>query len=276
MERTNSTLRTPAEDLSTQNHSASIPVCNCTPVDEPGVGITHAAGCPLRRVARSVMRHMEARGAQQPTDSGLGFVDVLIVELNSLLDRLHNRRGRRDELLGQLIFAARDLAQRNLMLAAGVSPHADCCECFMGSVNSVITHTTTCKTGRVLIIDGLLETSDFNGEENAADLETNRAGDGIRLRGLNERVCLKCGERGGDWVAEAKPEGEVELSSLGLNQCVGAPFQGESGHTLYTHRCRPSRSDIGALFNEPQAFEFCSCEVCREYRAEFARIGGAQ
>jgi hypothetical protein len=81
-----------------------------------------------------------------------------------------------------------------------------------------------------------LQESQSSQKEAAPEGEKGRADDGIRLRGLKQQACLKCKERGGVWDAEQRPETEIELGKLGLNQCVGASSH-LTGHVLYTHRC---------------------------------------
>jgi hypothetical protein len=88
----------------------------------------------------------------------------------------------------------------------------------------VLRHATYCNTGHALaLIDELMTTT---GKEVAPAEEIVRAGDGFRLRGLEERVCLKCGERDGLWIAEVKSESEVPLDGLALNQCIGMTSTG--------------------------------------------------
>lgn len=82
----------------------------------------------------------------------------------------------------------------------------------------------------------VLQESQSSQKEAAPEGEEGRAGDGIRLRGLKLQTCLQCGERGGVWDAEQRPETEIELGKLGLNQCVGASSH-LTGHVLYMHRC---------------------------------------
>lgn len=85
-------------------------------------------------------------------------------------------------------------------------------------------------------------------KEKAPEGETAGADDGIRARGLAERVCLKCGSRAGVWIAEVKPESEVWLHDLALNQCVMAATG--VGHVLYTHQCASlAHRGINALFD---------------------------
>jgi hypothetical protein len=66
----------------------------------------------------------------------------------------------REGLLAQLMFAARDLAQANLVHFGPKDGGSHCCECHMGELHGCIAHTDKCLTGRVLdILDDLVETS---------------------------------------------------------------------------------------------------------------------
>jgi hypothetical protein len=132
-----------------------------------------------------------------------------------------------DLQIAQLIFAARKVAERNLR------PHFPsnlmvCYECAgTGRDCKSVKHSNGCWTGRVLsVIDALLDT-----DEDSAAL------DGAQPRGLNQRVCLRCGQSGGLWGAEpwAVPQ---DLSLLGLNQVIG-PGAVEGEKIIFTHCCAP-------------------------------------
>ena len=56
------------------------------------------------------------------------------------------------------------------------------------------------------------------------------------LRRVPNRDCPSCGRRDGNWTAEQKPEVEVRLNRLAINQMVGSAHP-DSGHILYTHNC---------------------------------------
>jgi hypothetical protein len=168
-------------------------------------------------------------------------------------------KAERDALLAELLFAARDLANRGIRTIrmprtddAGNGEISICKECG-GIVNGVapLPHTKVCRVGRVRrILDDLVELANpayqiatKDKKEGAPEGESAGAGDGIRLRGEGARLvgdvrraCGKCGGRFGVWRAEQKPEAEVELRLLGSNQCVTAGVDGH-GHTLYTHYC---------------------------------------
>lgn len=212
----------------------------CVGSDLPGVGFVHSADCPC---------------TSSPVRSGRGSVDGEVPvpqPLRNLAggvtydsDLSAENLERRDGLMAQLVFAARALAARNLIDVSPfdarfslAEPRIRCAECHMEEHAGKLVHTATCRTGRVSgIIADLMKTLDVNPtEKEAAEGETGCVGDGIRPRGLSDRVCLRCGVRGGVWSAEQRPESEVALSLLGLNQCVTASADGK-GHTLYTHRC---------------------------------------
>lgn len=224
--------------------------CSCGGIDTPGVGTTHAADCPLaappslRRLLNNEPPALLLLQERENADDDADDVELLAgIERNMKV--LNDRRQRRDDLLSTLIFAARALAEHNFALrhdGVGVgdaNPVLICLDCKAVEHRGRVSHTNTCRTGRVLgIIAELMATADFNlkEKENALAEETSCAGDGIRPRGLSERVCLKCGVRGGVWFAQQRPEEEVQLSSLEMNQCASAGIEGK-GHTLYTHRC---------------------------------------
>ena len=98
-------------------------------------------------------------------------------------------------------------------------------------------HTPLCKTGRVLrIIDDLLALYPAPGKETAPGEETGTGG-GVRPCGLNERVCMKCGQRGGKWTEEiiGSESEPFDVSVLGLNQCVR--MTASERKLLLTHHC---------------------------------------
>lgn len=221
--------------------SAELKQCG---VDVPGVGHVRAANIP-----------------------GSAYVEGEVPEtLRAFLDdsrRLGHapeseaRILRRASLLIRLMFAARDLAELNVTPGRHGYLTLWCSECQV-KLGGGKEHAETCRTGRVTaILDELhaldggiakLEVHNPDTKEAAADRETGCAGDGIRPRGLAERVCLKCGMTGGMWTAFQRPEAEVELALLGLNQCVSASADGK-GHVLYTHQC-PTGSAAGTMIDE--------------------------
>jgi hypothetical protein len=196
----------------------------CRRVDVPGVGPTHAFDCPQHPPT------LVTRTA--PTGPSLAP--------NALQHLL------REEILSRLIFAARNLAESNIVrgnpggvLSMGLALF--CKECHFGSTSDgVIHHATSCNTGHVLrLIDELLAEPAFPNplpKEAAPAEETGRADAGTRPRGLNQRVCLRCGERdtGCAWMSHAI-EGDFDLSLLGLNQCISVAANLKK--TLHTHLC---------------------------------------
>ncbi len=204
------------------------------------------------------------------------------------------RAALRDGLLGQLLFAARALAQRNLadldvttMVDKAEKRLVVCREC--GAMGNE-PHQSTCCTDRVLGLIGKISAtptaepndSKSSEKEKAPEGETAGADDGIRARGLAERVCLKCGSRTGVWIAEVKPESEVWLHDLALNQCVGSAGI-DGGHVLYTHQCTSlAHRGINALFgdglksdHEKLAEDWRSVRRSPQTYRAFARMDGA-
>ena len=147
----------------------------------------------------------------------------------------------RDRLLGQLVFAARELALESIHsrgLGAVDSTVPWCWKCQIQEHLGSIRHRATCSTGRVLgIIEKLCKTLQTNPleEGGAAAEETAGAGDGIRLRGLDDLVCMKCGQRGDAGWSWEPAVGALDLSLLGLNQV--AKSCGATDHAIYTHDC---------------------------------------
>ena len=226
------------------------PFC-CVGIDQPGVGHVHEPGCeqagepkrsvlPGRSYLAGQISDRLAAFVSDPacvTSAGVIGKEVreLIAEIDAAIEHSNAVRDQRERLLIQLLFASRDLAAESISIESSRAV----CRCgAIGDTPTRIQHARTCNAHRVQRILSDLFSLDLNpnGKEAAPDGETGCAGDGIRLRGLAERVCLKCGARGGDWHAEKRPAGEIDLSLLGLNQLVSDDGDGESV-TLYTHRC---------------------------------------
>ncbi len=216
----------------------------CVGIDQPGVGHVHSPECDRAGETISTGREYVAGEVPQPLKdwvNGVEFTDDRCSICGRTRQHAAAREARRDGLLAQLVFAARDLAEKNLLAHPNsLDGWQNCKEChsYQLSVGVPIEHAKTCRTGRVLrILSELIATLDFdpNRKETAEDGETGRAGDGIRPRGLHERVCLKCGGRGGVWDAQRKTEKNPDLSMLGLNQCIGV--DANENTFLYTHRC---------------------------------------
>ncbi len=220
----------------------------CVGVDMPGVGHTHAPDCPAMARRAKLPAALADFVSEPPCREFPSLVGKaaaeLLAEINAGLSALNERRNQRERLFAQLLFAARDLAEVNLF-----SGHLarTCTECGKLEELGRMQHINTCKTGRVLgIVANLVSTLDFDPfkpteKEEAPDGETSRAGDGIRPRGLTVRTCLRCGarglqDRGYAWITH-DPQNYVDLSLLGLNQCVLATPNGKQ--VLYTHCCPP-------------------------------------
>lgn len=194
--------------------------------------------------------------SSSPADSPDGGT-ILELSMADLL-ALAGADERRETLLIQLVYAARDLAARNIVadtriaadMAIGAVIPGWCRECQMNAVAGTLVHGSTCATGRVLrIIAELsalreLDLSKFafksTGKEAALETEDGNAGagDGIRPRGLTyDRVCMKCGRGDGQWLAEACDWPHFDLATLGRNQCVEPRFDGQEGCVVHTHLC---------------------------------------
>lgn len=226
----------------------------CAGVDVPGIGLTHAEECPAMARRAQLPEALADFVSEPPCRQVPGVFGAEIrehvAEIGAALTA-ETPQEQREKLLGELIFAALDLARQNLGTAVAAFRlfHRDerqaCHECQMVEIGGALTHAPTCRTGRVLrIVATLLDTSNSNpnGKEAAADGETALVGDGIRRPGLKRRVCLMCGTSGGAWDARQVLEGDVDLASLLLNQCVEIDSK---GYTLYTHSCKSFLRDQG-------------------------------
>jgi hypothetical protein len=232
----------PAENTKTSHTRSAADHPCCTRVDVPGVGLTHAHDCSAAK----------PRFTLPAPDGEPGVVPA------TLQDWLDQEE--RDGLVSQLIVAAQNLAEINLRksrllgsIAGFEIRTAGCVECLRPALAGHQPHNPECNTGRVLgLVAALLapvaaQVESMNRKEAGPAEEMGRAGDGARMRGLSTQTCLKCGARDGEWSAEAKPDVEVLLSKLALNQLVGAGQDGH-GHTLYTHHCASRPRGINALF----------------------------
>jgi hypothetical protein len=213
-----------AEDLPAYSAETDGKPC-CQGVDVPGVGNVHSFDCP---------NHCSPHFKQTSS-----FIMPVAGEVPAALGHLL-----RDDLLGWLMFAARNLAAANI-----IKDHRDdgghivgqplsCRECHFGATSDgLLHHAKSCDTGHVFaLIDELTATvTEFKEQEAAPAEEKLRAGDGIRLRGMNDGLCSKCGERGGIWGGEFFVD-PLDLTLLELNQIVG-PGGGGVGSILYTHHC---------------------------------------
>jgi hypothetical protein len=214
-------------------------------VDMPGVGHVQASYGGLSRevaaierisptaIKESVARAETAVLRGRPYRAGVGaFPETLRRELD---------REDRELLLIQLIFAANRLADWSIAKRLPWGPDV-CPDC--GAIITRITekmkHQPTCHVGAVTEAIEQLEYQQLKSQqakEEASTGESGAASDGIRTPGMKQGVCMLCSEKeGGIWEGEYS-DGSVNLSLLGLNQCVGPGIDG-IGHTLYTHRCK--------------------------------------
>jgi hypothetical protein len=239
-------------------------------VDLPGVGHVRAADCPAilptvvrgrPYVAGEVSERLAAFVSDPPCVTSPGVIGKevreLIAEIDAAIMRNNEKRDQTERLLTQLLFAARGLAERNVLGQAKkpidggleqVMP-AWCTECQMVEHLGKIPHAATCRTGRVLGILEALTSLAVKSDGKETGEEAGCAGDGIRPRGLVQRVCLKCGERGGIWQEELRPASEIQIHLLGLNQLVSdGPGDGETVK-LSTHNCGKRKlRGVDALF----------------------------
>jgi hypothetical protein len=208
----------------------------CVGVDWPGFGHCHAADCPAMARRASLPEPLQSFVSEPPCKAAPGVMGVevrkLIAELDCQLTAHH------EGLLAQLPFASRDLAHWLLRV-----PAAGCPDCLMLPLHGEQQHTGICRVGRVVrIVEDLLRTA----KPKAERPEEVRAGDGIAPRGLNERVCLKCGARDGlGWSVADVPVGTVDAELLGLNQLLS------DGHSfgsiaIHTHDCGSHAAKGGA------------------------------
>ena len=217
----------------------------CSPVDVPGVGLTHAHDC-AHSGRRYTLPAREGEPGEMPSS------------LRALLDQEE-----RDGLLSQLIFAARDLAEANLRkshligVVAGIEIRTvGCAECLRPALADHQPHNATCRTGRVLSLIGALMAlpvtteldSTLNRKEAAPAEETGRAGDGTRPRGLSECVCLRCGKRGGNWDRKLVPESEFRVNVLALNECAAPCPTPSAMRVVFVHHCESKLRGVDVLF----------------------------
>jgi hypothetical protein len=146
----------------------------CVGVDVPGVGHVHWADCVrLHRATLPATDHVPGK-VPEPLRSYVS--DLALVD--------------REGLLGQLLFAARDLAQANIYDPRRREPNRlgmfdGCQECRRKSYLNTKPHLTTCRTGRVLdLVDRILAVGKSSTSQSikkeAAPAEESHAGDGIR------------------------------------------------------------------------------------------------
>jgi hypothetical protein len=275
MDRPSSNLQAPAESDYTPANQAYSPApasrsrvylkntdhtC-CAGVDVPGVGHTHAPDCPAMARRAQLPETLGDFVSEPACRDAVGIIGKEVRELIAEIDGALSpqRRGpvagdpaiaahdaqvaHREGLLAQLLFAARDLAEQSILgggwlaVADMPAPACWCRECQMTEHLGRLQHTDTCRAGRVLrIVAELILTLDPKRKETATDGERGSAGDGIRPRGLTERVCLKCGARGGRWIIAEVPAATFDVSRLGLNRLVGTAWKSDEV-AIFTHRC---------------------------------------
>jgi hypothetical protein len=220
----------------------------CVGQDVPGVGWQHTPGCPAA-VCPICQAPLDAAGFCSGNTLNFGTSSGQIFDDQGEARKFYACRN--DSLFWDLLRAAQALALTNICAGNGV---AICHECYaVGDSAGPVLHAITCNTGKVLSLVtaitnmAVAQPSIPQREETAPAGEDDHSGTGMGLRGLQERVCLKCGKRGGLWTAELKPEAEVWVADLALNQCVGMAADGH-GHILYTHLCQvDSARQGGAL-----------------------------
>ena len=143
----------------------------CIGVDVPGIGHVHAADCRVMSWHKQVLE-------PETTDMAPEHAVLILAE--------RERQCRREQLLCELIFAARALADHAL-LRTGVQLLAGetiwCRECHATVTLGRLIHGDTCRVGRVQrVVDALLATATKNltGEEAAAQRSMPQVADGIR------------------------------------------------------------------------------------------------
>lgn len=250
----------------------------CVGIDMPEVGHVHAADCPAMRWNHPCGTDIEIPpvrsgredagfpieqkalagelGAEPQPPGNLASapavigkeVRELIAEIDAAIMRSNEKRDRTERLLTQLLFAARDVADRNILCGslapANTAPAAVCTECHMVEHLGKLTHAGTCCTGRVLGILEALTDVEVNSDGKETGEKVGRAADGILPRGF--KVCMKCGSHSGEWDAETVPENYARVEMLGLNQLM---THGPNGNwNILTHRCESKLRGVDVLF----------------------------
>lgn len=232
--RAGGTAAHPAENSPqpTGNREQGTDPC-CTRVDVPGVaGPQHAANCPARPY--------DIGHVPEPLHS-LVSEPLLRIDMTAEdcadLKSFADAEWRREALIVELMFAARELARRNLRPSRLLAEHrgreiatAACAECSMSPLMGRDQHTASCRTGRVLRLLDQVRNADIamvvhtsapeepnpNRKENApASGESHRACDGIRARGTY----------GEPWAWISTPSGAmwiVDLEETVLARTVSA------------------------------------------------------
>lgn len=169
------------------------PFC-CAGVDLPGVGHVHSDDCPYHGGPAGMLGGPIAHGrpyvageVPEPLRSLVEGADLSARDFERIR-QMELKESKRERLLCQLMFAAKDLGEAQIEPLDGDEP-AFCTECVAEArMGDAIAHEDHCRTGRVLgILRDLAATlPEFNPsrKEAAPDGETGRAGDGIRPRGI--------------------------------------------------------------------------------------------
>jgi hypothetical protein len=159
-----------------------------------------------------------------PCVQNLDGVPFLLASAPEPLLGMLQKEERREALLIELIFAARDLAARTVEsiplpfdpAAPQLSEILRCRECRRaGYVFGAIRHTKKCSAGHVLRLIAALSLA--KGPKSA-------------------RPCPACGATDGAWVTEEKPAAEVDLTALKPNQGASAEVV-DGMRMLRTHLC---------------------------------------
>jgi hypothetical protein len=223
---------------------ASLALIDSEGIDMPGVGVVRPAGVsPVELRSRRESAGDEVPQMERDPVAGA---------------KVENRR--RERLISQLIFAARDLAQEQIEPTDGTEP-AFCTECIADEVNGAIAHERLCRTGRVLVvIDGLIGTlvSKPDQKEAVTDEEAH-AGDGTRPRGHGTKEHFEALVKDlGELVCKAHPD-----SALSGLETTAAAF----GCLL----------DVYAAPNPENPAGMCDDKVAfREHFAQILTEGGAR
>lgn len=195
----------------------------CIGIDVPGVGHIHAYTCPaMERHVRSAARPYIAGEVPEPLKSfvdGDEFDPELSAADFEIIRHAELVQAERDRLLTQLLFAARNLAEANIIVSFRsheTGKPLSCRECHFGATSDgTLRHARSCNTGHTFdILAALMATLSFdpNQKEAATDGGTDRAGDGIRPHGIRLIEAAKA-------LRQAALEEMVQLGSRLTWQC---------------------------------------------------------
>lgn len=169
----------------------------CAGIDTPGVGIVHSADCPHSGLpggsgqnsagvtpvgdgdhagatadsARSLPPSLH-RLLDEQCDSILLMAERIPAEIRASIRGMEQRRQRQGELLGQLLYAARTLAESRIGQvldhdSLGYALVKKCAECSAKAAPGlVIQHERSCRVGRVFgVVLELIAASEFTARE---------------------------------------------------------------------------------------------------------------